>query len=59
MLCNDIHIDPMKNTTLAASLTALLASSAFALIATDNASNYGVGWTDGSNFGTGFLRGAY
>ena len=43
----------MKKILLLASLTALVASSAFALTASDNASNYGVGWTDGS-FGTGF-----
>ena len=48
------HIDPMKKILLLASLTALVASSAFALTASDNASNYGVGWTNGSNFGTGF-----
>jgi hypothetical protein len=44
----------MKKILLLTSLTALVASSAFALTASDNASNYGGGWTNGSNFGTGF-----
>jgi hypothetical protein len=45
---------PMKKIILLASITALGATSAFALNASDNASNYADGWTDGSNGGFGF-----
>ncbi|HAV12107.1 MAG TPA: hypothetical protein DCX06_01240 [Opitutae bacterium] len=44
----------MKKTLLFASFIALTSTGAFALTASDDASNYGSGWTDGSNGGSGF-----
>lgn len=44
----------MKNIPLLALLLTASAHSSFALTASDNATNYGGGWTDGSNSGTGF-----
>ena len=43
----------MKKTLLIVSMS-VLATSAFALTASDDASNYGGGWTSGSNGGSGF-----
>jgi hypothetical protein len=43
----------MKKTLLIASMS-VLAGSAFALTAYDDASNYGGGWSTGDNFGSGF-----
>ena len=49
------HTD-MKKLLLSSLAAATLAvgSNAYALIASDNASNYGSGWTNGSDGGTGF-----
>jgi hypothetical protein len=45
----------MKTATFAATLSIALMTSAHAVIvASDNGSNYGGGWADGSNGGTGF-----
>ena len=45
----------MKTATFAATLSIALMTSAHAVIvASDNGSNYGSGWTNGSNGGTGF-----
>lgn len=44
----------MKKILLLASITALGATSAFALNASDNASNYGGSWNDGNTGGSGF-----
>ncbi|MGA1124797.1 MAG: PEP-CTERM sorting domain-containing protein [Chthoniobacterales bacterium] len=46
----------MKKVLLSAITAAAFAvvSNAFALIASDNASNYGGSWANGNNFGTGF-----
>lgn len=47
---------PIKKLLLISGLAIGLATAAnAATIAEDNASNYGGSWTDGSNFGTGFL----
>lgn len=47
----------MKKTilnSLAAAVIVMGTANSFALIASDNASNYGGTWTNGNNFGTGF-----
>lgn len=42
------------NVTVAATMFAVVSSASAAIVASDNASNYGSGWTTGSNGGTGF-----
>jgi MYXO-CTERM domain-containing protein len=42
------------NATVAAAMFAAVSSASAAIVASDNGSNYGGGWTNGSNGGTGF-----
>ena len=51
----DSRFSPMKARRLIFALVLALAPLAGAQIATDNASNYGGSWTNGSNGGSGFL----